>query len=91
MPCSMDLEDSKPKINHKTLNHMKKQDFMPNLRSLSQKTKKLGLNMFARRFGRWKIAIILFEVRPTGENFSGVGLSLKENIAFMATIEKLFN
>ena len=91
MPCFLDPKDPKPKIDLKTFNNIKREGLMSSLRSLSQKTKKLGLNVFARRFGRWKIAIILFKVRPTGENFSGVGLSLKENIAFMATIEKLFN
>ena len=46
-------EDPKPKIDLKSFENIKKEAYMPILSSLSQKTKKLGLNMLARRFRRW--------------------------------------
>ena len=53
LPQYLGPEDSKPKIDLKSFETIKKEAYMPILSSLSQKTKKLGLNMLARRFRRW--------------------------------------
>ena len=50
-------EDPKSKIDFKTFENIKKEGFMPNLSSLSQKTKKLGRNVLSGRFRRWTFQI----------------------------------
>ena len=48
VPPLVGQNDPKPKIYLKTFNHNKREGHMLNMRSLSQKTKKVGLNF--RRF-----------------------------------------
>ena len=40
MPCFLDPNDPKPKIDLETFNNIKREGLMSSLRSLSQKTKK---------------------------------------------------
>ena len=67
-------EGPKSKIDPKTFENIQKEGYMPILRSLGQKTKKLGLNMLSRRFGRWTFSILqctlLSIAKMTTKNFN---------------------